>query len=335
MRLHLKPLDLTAAVLVFAAALVWSLYFGRVFRSRPPAAVVAVHSESPRPANPVVPPPKSLPEATPAAPPSPESIGGFQAELDALRGETSRPARAKLYARLSKLVWPAEMLAKVKAFVRDTLRSDPSDFDCLDLLLGFPEETQVAALLEFARESPPKETRCEVFKRATARTRYPGQVEKIGELYAVETDEDIRAIVLLGLESACPVVGKPLIRKGLLDESDEVRAIAVSTLNPASDADRKLLLGLAGTDPRERVRGSALLVLSGRLGDPEVLRLVLTKATADESAENRLEAVRVLQHESLKRNAAVLETLKLATRDVSEEVRALAQKAVQERAKSN
>jgi len=88
-------------------------------------------------------------------------------------------------------------------------------------------------------------------------------------------------------------------------------------------------MGLAGSDPGEQVRGNALILLRTRMDDAAVVELMLARASAERSSENRKEAVRALGHNGLRENARVLDALlAISASDPSEEVRRLAQKSL-------
>lgn len=323
MPLRPTPRDLTAAVLVVVAGLIWTIWASRELRRPKPAPpAVAETPAAPKGSTPPAPPP---PPVAPA-PVAPDEARRLLAELRA----QSADRRAALYARWRRGVVPDELIPELLAFIREALKKDQEDPEPLSLLSAIPGEKGGDALLEFAAPVWAKDVRLEALKLLGERGYSPAQIRKAALLFDAERDEDVQVSILLGTSKSGDPAAEELGKKGLHDPKETVRGVAMASLDSERDLDRRLLIGLATSDPSDHVRGSAALQLSDRSADPAVLDAILNVALKDASVDNRKLAVACLKKEAHRGEVRAVEALKWsAARDASQEVRAQAQLLLQ------
>lgn len=313
--------DLTAGILTLVAALIWSVWGARELRRRSPGPVQAPAPAAAPAAS--APPPSVLP---PPPPPASASASPDEARrlLVRIRGE-GRERRAALIAQWRKSSVPEALIPELLAFVREALGREPSDPEPLSLLCAIPGERGGDALLEFAALPWFKEVRVEACRLAGERGYTEAQLQRLPVLFAAERDDDVRVGILIGASKCTHPAAEALARRALADPEETVRGVALASLSVENELDRRLLIGLAMSDPSDQVRGSAALLLNDRAGDPAVLDAILSVALKDASPDNRRSALVSLRPQALQGDARVLETLQWsASKDGSPEVRTLA-----------
>lgn len=289
MRQRLTSADLTAAVLVLVAALIWTVWGAREFRRRRtvPAPAVAFPRSVPFHTDPI------LPVASP------------------------------------NRTLPSPLPDEVAQSVQAALAQAPRDPGPLRRLSSMSADEAADRLLDFAEARYSIDVRLEALRLVSDCGYTMDRIRRVSAMFDSDPDEQIRTAILLSVEKRPNRGSEVLARHALHDPSDGVRSVAVASLDVDCEADRALLISVTAADPSELVRGSAAIQLSDRIGDAGVLDALLVMATNDASDQNRGHAVDALVRPAARGEARVEETLRwLAGRDRSPEVRGKAETAL-------